>query len=357
MSEIDFNKNNKTKYICPITQEPIEKFGVLCTGSFYEYSAINEWLKHNNTDPLTNLALPIRKIYTDDINSENIKFKKDEIKQNFENDWMKLFTLPFLPYQILENVNKIKNNIRNMDQATKVNWSVYQDIKRNYISDRNYDSSLHSRGLQNPFDNDDIISRPIDTGFGYEFINLSDLNMKYKHFKSTSFNGADLSDTRFSDCDFSRCTFIGTNMTNTEFINCIFIGNEICFLDCQTNEDTYFSNCTFEKLGSWIQTKKSSEIKTILTERLLKNRVSVYCNTYFSDNDDSDDDSENESYTESEDDDNNNNHQPILNVDDSEDTIDDNNDNDGSGNESESECGCGFCCESDDMNIDDSFEF
>ena len=54
---------------------------ITCNGHTYERNSIEEWLKNNNTDPLTNEVLDIKNI------SPNIFAKKqiDEWRENHKN--------------------------------------------------------------------------------------------------------------------------------------------------------------------------------------------------------------------------------------------------------------------------------
>ena len=46
-----------TKFTCPITRQLINEIAITSDGFFYEKSAINKWLKTNNTSPQTGLII------------------------------------------------------------------------------------------------------------------------------------------------------------------------------------------------------------------------------------------------------------------------------------------------------------
>ena len=57
MKKITKNKNTNTKFICPITRQLINEIAITSDGFFYEKSAIEQWLKTNNTSPQTGLVI------------------------------------------------------------------------------------------------------------------------------------------------------------------------------------------------------------------------------------------------------------------------------------------------------------
>src|SRR5665647_1036865 len=46
-----------TKFICPITRQLINQIAITSDGFFYERTAIEQWLKTNNTSPQTGLTI------------------------------------------------------------------------------------------------------------------------------------------------------------------------------------------------------------------------------------------------------------------------------------------------------------
>ena len=46
-----------TKFICPITRQLINEMAITSNGFFYEKTAIEQWLKTNNTSPQTGLTI------------------------------------------------------------------------------------------------------------------------------------------------------------------------------------------------------------------------------------------------------------------------------------------------------------
>ena len=96
----DENIKNISDIICPITLEPIEQFGFTILGSYYEYDKICEWLVSHNTDPVTNIYLPVKKITKFNPKSIDDLEKYKSQKQQFTLLWC-----PLLKYTDLTQKN------------------------------------------------------------------------------------------------------------------------------------------------------------------------------------------------------------------------------------------------------------
>ncbi len=89
----DANSSEEELFICPISTEPIQKFGMTLAGHVYELELIKLWFANGNrTDPWTNIRLPACRVYQidiktqEDLNMERIKILK---KWKFRNKQLK----------------------------------------------------------------------------------------------------------------------------------------------------------------------------------------------------------------------------------------------------------------------------
>lgn len=254
--------------ICPITLEPIRHAVCTCFGSVYEKDAITKWLEENVTDPSTGLALPnLRLDYLCEItNSEQIEYVRVEsqlIRQLtqdlMDNNKISFFYFhhtPFFYTQLLEQQSNIN---------LLADWNVFDAMKRDFFVSDTYVNSCYITGT--PDHVIDKLHRPYNTGFGFQFINLSNVTKQNGGYKSERFDFADLTNCFFNKCDFSRCTFIGAKLEGCTFVNCNFIGEQVSFY--KATGVPRFINCRIERGTKWQTVTSKHDVEEVLTERLL----------------------------------------------------------------------------------------
>ena len=169
-------------------------------------------------------------------------------------------------------------NILKFDEKTAKNWKQYNVETLSFF--RNPDND--KQGYYNNYGlySDGTTARPVGTGIGFEYSDLSgDYFNKFEHvnqsFKGCSFNGADLSCNVFIQCNFSRCTFIGANIASCVFHGCSFLGEEVNFAGCSSNDDTLFIDCRVEDIGDWTPYTDINIVRRCLEHRLLKDTFDV----------------------------------------------------------------------------------
>jgi hypothetical protein len=249
--------------ICPITMEPIQNGGLTCLGNIYEYDAIQDWLLNHDTDPLINLQMPTKFIRKIDIHRKDLNEVIKDAKKSLEL-WCPRF----------KSWTSIKNEFDKMLPLYKKfnhndpKWINYSSAKKELFmqmsDDKAYESLIRD---QNLIDACDIILRPSDTGKHYDFINLTDLRITERSFKSQSFFFTNFSNSCFIKCNLSRVKFIGCNLSNVKFIGCDFCGEEVCFY--KSYGIVKFIVCSVEFVDKWIMTRDLNELANILKSRLL----------------------------------------------------------------------------------------
>jgi hypothetical protein len=257
--------------ICPISFEPIKELAMTCYGQIYEKEEIEAWLSGHDTDPLSGRFMFTKKLITKGIDPNNIKYWQKKIRENMQI----LYNYPvelLYPETKVNEVNVIKQKIRSFDESNQEIWKEYTKDKLSYFRNpSNYKSEFNRKQY---IYRDNSLKRIPDTGTGFEYIDLSaDYFTKFQHvgqsFKSTSFNGADLSNNVFVQCQFSRCTFIGANLSATIFHGCSFLGEEVNFANAFSTDETQFIDCNVEDIGDWTSWKIQEKVKQCLKRRLL----------------------------------------------------------------------------------------
>lgn len=249
----DINQN-----ICPITLEPINIYGITCYGSFYEYSAISDWLQNHNTDPLTNLPLPSKGLK---------KVLKEDFSPVTHIDHKKSCLLWCYHLALVENSIKIYNNLIALENnAQGEYWDKYSNAKKEQLIEGKvsyYEAAVYGTDIDNM--NDYI--RPSNTGSGFNFVDLSNCEFEDRDFKCASFNFANLSNCMFINCSLSRCSFIRANLTKCMFFGCDFKGESVSFYKAITT-NCLFVRCSIERVDRWVMESKDKTFKKILSARL-----------------------------------------------------------------------------------------
>lgn len=225
-------------------------------------------MEENETDPSTRLILPNLQLdYLCEITNpeqfEYIRVESQRIRQSTQdlmyNNKISFFYFrqtPFFHSKLLEQQ-------ANIDLLTE--WNDFNTMKRDiFVSDK-YVNLCRITGI--PDDTLDTISRPNNTGFGFQFINLSNITKQNGGYKSERFDFADLTNCFFNKCDFSRCTFIGAKLEGCTFVNCSFIGEQVSFY--KATGTSRFINCRIERGTCWQTVTSENDVDEVLTERLL----------------------------------------------------------------------------------------
>lgn len=245
--------------ICPISLAEIKFAGITVNGSIYEYQEIVDWLKNNNTDPMTNLVLPTKNIEKYDLSISTKEQLFDAAKARKDNSIMYFNSLK-LQLDAPDTYKKLKKLL--FDQESD-EWKAYSQAKIiNFIP-------VYFCGNADNLDAEDEIKRPTGTGARFQFINLRDQTITDRGFKSEMFDFAKLSNCEFFECDFSRVSFIGTEFNNVTFYNCRFVGEQVCFYQA-THKKLSFINCTMEHVNTWKTTNRPATIREILEDRLMQ---------------------------------------------------------------------------------------
>ncbi|BCS82520.1 hypothetical protein QLL95_gp0031 [Cotonvirus japonicus] len=259
-----FNENER---VCSITLEPIIQGGMTCYGSVYEYDAIIEWFKNNDTDPLTNLECPSKFVVKVDVLSKYLDEKIKDMRKTTElvfpitKTWTSVKNKYLEYYEIQKNINA---NILEKD------FDSYNKNKRKiFINEKN--SAYYNTCTNTNKTTSDIYFDEYGIN-NFDFINLSGLNVSDSEFKSQCFMFTNLSNTTFINCDMSRCKFIGCDLTGTKFIDCTFVGEEVCFYKSNC-KGIIFVDCKMEYIDKWIMTSDANEISKILSQRLIEGNI------------------------------------------------------------------------------------
>jgi Pentapeptide repeats (9 copies) len=252
-------------YICPITQEPIKVAGILCSGSFFEYDAISNWLHDHNSDPLTNLYLPT-KFVVKFTNLNYLKVKANDIRQSTK-VWCKgiYFEDDFKFYSDkLINLKTQRDIVYALPEYQTFEQSMHDNKTLNALTSQAY----YRQGKP-------IIvteGRPVNTGIDAQFLRLKNMTYENLMCKNSSFDLCQFTDCVFINCNFSDCSFLGATFNNVKFIQCSFLGGRFTLYDATGSIN--ISNCTFEYLN-WKPAKHLNDIITALTrERRFKGTVS-----------------------------------------------------------------------------------
>jgi hypothetical protein len=262
--------------ICPISFEPIVELAMTCYGQIYEKEEIQNWLMEHDTDPLSGRFMFTKQLITKGIDRKNIKYWQKKIRENMQI----LYNYPIellYPETKVKEVAEIKKNIWNFDEINQNLWKKYNSNM--LLCFRNPSLSKHNINGNKNINNING-QRPPGTGIGFEYIDLSgDYFSKHQHakqnFKSTSFNGADLSNNVFVECQFSRCTFIGANLSATIFHGCSFLGEEVNFANASSTDETQFIDCKVEDIGDWTSWQTREKVEQSLKRRLLDGSFTV----------------------------------------------------------------------------------
>lgn len=265
------------EYNCPITMDVIQEMAMTCHGHIYEKSAIEEWLQKNNTDPMTGKVIYTKTLITKGIDKDNIQAEQIRVRDMMRQLWHYPVEL-FYPAEILSKISKTKQRIANFNDEEAQAWTEYETDKKYHF--QNPDYSKCSFPVATYLDENDNYTRPEGTGYGFEYIDLScPPDNKYQHSdcncKSTSFNGADLSNNVFIQCRFNRCTFISTDLSGCIFQNCTFAGEEVNFTDAKTSTETNFIDCQVEDIGNWNLLTDQDDVKKALNHRNLAGKFIV----------------------------------------------------------------------------------
>lgn len=234
--------------ICPITQEPIVKIGIICTGDIFEYSAIKQWFQYSDINPLTGLTLPSTTVI--EWNMSLDKEALDNCTTNLKNEHKLWNFTAVMNLSYLKPIYNYKLSIYENYDFTSYEWTLYNRIFVNcYISNTEM-----------------TIPRPDGSGNGdYDFLDLSGLwinqnNEKHRHYTLVNFKN-----TCFTGCFFGRTKFIGCNLDGDEFLNCEFKGEEVCFYN--VTGTFIFNNCAIEHTKSWQMNIEVNDFIRILKYR------------------------------------------------------------------------------------------
>jgi len=212
---------------CPITLETIKDKRFTYHGYCYEKVAIKEWLTKNNTDPCSNLELPTKKLF------KNIKDIKIDILTEGE-----------LNKKYLE-LREVKINEEFKNYSTYARETFIEGI--NHPSDIYFSQSPNlEEGIENNQRVDIVnIERPLNSGKGYQFIDLSNSIVIGQTYDQSLFDFCSLYKCEFLNCKFINCSFIGSNLSYTKFVQCEFKGRKLNFYRSYC-EGIEFIDCEFD---------------------------------------------------------------------------------------------------------------
>jgi hypothetical protein len=267
-------------HICPITCEEIEEYAITMFGQVYEKSAIVEWLKNNETDPITGVILPLKELITKGVHTRNVSVLSSELRRKTGQLSPKVMISRSVAMQLgvmsvkrLQNIRHIKLLMEDPEVSAK--FSAFNNRIMRVLLPRltpingMWRKTDFSSVVWNRSTTSEMYKHPPNTGRDFE-------NMKFKqytrlyggHFKSSSFDGACLRNVTFVECCFTRCTFIGADLRTTIFRKCNFRGEEVDFRNALTNAFTLFNECEIEIPGSWIS-------ETICCSGICPNKILV----------------------------------------------------------------------------------
>lgn len=264
--------NNKVVHICPISFEEIVTPGITCYGNVYDAAAIKDWVRNHDIDPLCGRYLFTKHIVTTEIDMDKLEEHQKKIRDNLRLAYNHPIDLMY-PEIKMKELQAVQQHIAKLNNVDKQIWNEYNLLKMEYFRT----PGLSKSGFPDHtyIDRYDSISRPIGTGYGVEFIDLSgDIMAKFEFkletYKGLSFNGTNLSNNVFYECKFQRCTFIGANLSGAVFHYCDFSGEETIFAGAITDSETIFSDCMIEDIGSWKKQIYLDDVKRCLKHRLLE---------------------------------------------------------------------------------------
>jgi hypothetical protein len=254
-------------HICPITLEPIAVYGITCVGSLYEYDAISDWLQDHDTDPVTNLLLPTCFV---------VKFMDTPAAATKKGVDMRESLMGWCPSirLILDNgIKKLHDHLYDLRTSVIDNPDFVQfassfslDEYANTGKDRAYMSRLKGKLWPE--------NRPLDTGYGLQFLHFKNVTLSGKSFKSELFDFAVFENCTFISCQFGRASFTGTTFINTLFKKCtIAYGEESMFYKATGNiKISGTIRCEFY---DWKGATSFEEVEKIFKQRFFEGIVSV----------------------------------------------------------------------------------
>lgn len=268
--------NAKWRVMCPVSLDVASSPVMTVLGNVYDRSSIEAWLSTRSTDPLTGEQLPCKTLIDVDttlIQSEEALHAECKARRRATGMWFPGVELKAKSEQKLRVLStKYEPTLPVWSSPA---WREHNAFKRQMFgSDDEPDQwseviHLKAEDLETKFDQACPVPRPANTGWGYQFVNLSFRHLCGWSRKGLSFMGADLSHSTFEGCSFARCDFTGANLQGTTFLECVFWGEQVGFLNARTDTDTTFARCQVEGLVSWKMHEQVKDVKAALSLRLL----------------------------------------------------------------------------------------
>lgn len=266
------------KVNCPITTEPIKVYGMTVLGNVYEYEEIVNWLRDNNTDPITNQMLPstfVVKLTSPPKSDEELKSMQKNMRLSTKG-WAGEITLVGYSVRFVERVDREKEAIETYKKTNPDEWEKFESTILEALSNPNvtsiscYFGRCYGRDeitIEGEHHKTQTIIYPGNISTGLSHLSFPRNVTKHKSFKSSSFNGSDLRKQTFYECDLSRTTFVRSDLRGTSFIRCHFIGENIHFAKCLTDTTTTFQECELERVGKWSICETTDEFRDTLVLR------------------------------------------------------------------------------------------
>lgn len=158
------NTDHPQEFICPITldlmTEPVMLFD---DGHTYEKHAISEWIKSNNTSPITNEQLHIKKFKTNfALKSQIIRYKQHLQQQSSTAGSSSQRTTTAYKYTYNSSSSKSKNNIKHVINQHKKYFISYSNV--NIVKEEYYEitDDMESNSTEIESDDDILLSNAFD---------------------------------------------------------------------------------------------------------------------------------------------------------------------------------------------------
>lgn len=229
---------------CPILHTKIEDPALTIYGNVYERSAIAQWFSQHDTDPVTNMRVPTKMLYslcnaetTEEIHTRILEVrsfirfyykydKNDALKRADEDFSLYGFQIPKI-ISLLVWTSFRDNQLWN--------YSLYQTIQSRF-------------GIR--VSDDYNIARHVFSGRDLTNYTVPHIDRQFKNF---AFHNTTFGAQKFYRCVFNLCSFQRSDLRNSLFQNCTLVLDNTkdyyIFSEALIDWTTMFLNCNIKILG------------------------------------------------------------------------------------------------------------
>ncbi len=269
--------------ICPITLKSIDDIVFTIFGSAYERSAITEWLREHETDPMTNQLLPSLHLFSAPENWRDndgaiLSARIAEIR-SFISNYYNQITSVLNHARYADETQNILDNLTISRAYHDVNWaqcltkivSVWCNANLKIVSsifddDTLYVGTGHTQLIDVFADQKNTPTNLFSRGGPFMGVDLScyvygDATLVHqgRSFKNLSFAGSSLNRQHFIDCQFNGSDFAHSDLRATRFERCTFHEGPLSFTEAIVDDFTYFIDCSISHIQPNIYVQSSRE--------------------------------------------------------------------------------------------------